>query len=292
MSILGIDIGGTFIKYCGKAGQDIKKGKVPTEKNIDSVLYQIEELIKNFHPKAIGIGVAGLINKETGRLEDSPNLKFLEGINLKSLIEDRFKIPVIVENDASAAAFGEYKYGAAKNGKIVVCLTLGTGLGGGLVIDGKLIDGVSGTAMEIGHTTIDINGWECHCGRKGCLEAYVSSYGLERFYFFHTDKKLDSSEIILLANEGNTAAMKALEEFSEYLAIGLMNILHIFNPDFIVIGGGIPENYPAVIDMAVANLKKIAFPLPFTSCQIKKAELGEYSGAFGALALAEERYGS
>ncbi len=288
MSVLGIDIGGTFIKFVGKSGSDIKKGKIPTESRFDSILTEIKKLCKNFHPKSLGIGIAGLYDKKTGRLTASPNIKFLEGIDLKEILEEELNIPIIIENDASAAAYGEYMYGAGKGGEIVVCLTLGTGLGGGVVIDGKLISGVSGSAMEIGHTTIDINGWRCHCGRKGCLEAYVSSYGLERFYFFLTDQNLPSTQIITLANEGKLEAMKALEEFARHLAVGLMNILHIFNPDIVIIGGGIPEYYPAVIDLATAELKNLAFELPFRDVKIKKADLGEYSGAFGAMALAEK----
>ncbi|WP_457624299.1 ROK family protein [Persephonella sp.] len=288
MGYLGVDIGGSFIKYCGRAGDDIKKGKIPTEKGFDSVLKALRTLVKDFSPERLGLGVAGLYDQKTGRLTASPNIRFLEGIDLKEILEEELGIPVIIQNDASAAALGEYRYGAGKGAEILVCFTLGTGLGGGLVVNGRLVSGVSGSAMEIGHTTIDVDGWYCHCGRKGCLEAYVSSYGLERFYFFLTDQKLDSAEIILLANEGKLEAMKALEEFSRYLAVGLMNVLHIFNPDRVVIGGGIPQHYPAVIDLAVSNLKKMAFELPFRDVQILKAELGEYSGAYGALVLSEE----
>jgi len=288
MSVLGIDIGGTFIKFAGKSGSDIKKGKIPTEKRFDSILSEIKKLCKNFHPEVIGIAIAGLYDKKTGKLTASPNIKFLEGIDLKEILEEELNIPIFIENDASAAAYGEYVYGAGKGGNIVVCLTLGTGLGGGVVVNGELISGVSGSAMEIGHTTIDVDGWRCHCGRKGCLEAYVSSYGLERFYFFLTDQNIPSAQIITFANEGKLEAMKAVEEFSRYLSIGLMNVLHIFNPDRIIIGGGIPEYYPAVIDLSAAELKKLAFELPFRDVEIKKAELGEYSGAFGVMALSEK----
>ncbi|MDQ7055101.1 MAG: ROK family protein, partial [Persephonella sp.] len=220
----------------------------------------------------------------------SPNIPFLEGLPLREILKKELNIPIVIENDSSAAAFGEYSYGAGRDSKILVCLTLGTGLGGGLVIDGNLISGVSGSSMEIGHTTINTEGWYCHCGRRGCLEAYVSSYGLERIYFMLTDQKVSSTEIIIFANEGKTEAMKAIDEFSEYLSTGLMNILHTFNPDTVIIGGGITEHYPAVIDLAVSRLKEKAFPLPFRDCQIKRAELGEFSGAFGAMALAERLY--
>ncbi|NPA58085.1 MAG: ROK family protein [Aquificae bacterium] len=287
MGYLGIDIGGSFIKYCGKTNGEIKKGKIPTERNLDSVLFTLKEVVEKFNPERVGFGVAGLYDKKTGVITASPNIKHLEGINLKGVLEGYLNVPVVIHNDGSAAAFGEYHYGAGKGAEVLVCFTLGTGLGGGLVIGGNLVEGVSGCGMEIGHTTVNVDGWYCHCGRKGCLEAYASSYGLERFYFLLTDKKLSSAEIILLANGGDREAIQSIEEFSRYLAVGLMNALHIFNPDRIVVGGGIPEHYPVVIDMAVANLKEMAFHLPFRDVQVLKAGLGEYSGAYGAMVLAE-----
>ena len=290
MNILGVDIGGSFIKFVYKDKDFIQKGKIPTNQSFDYILKEIKNLKNNFSPEKLGIAIAGVYDKKYGRISASPNLKFLEGIDLKEILTSELKINLEIFNDASAAAYGEYKYGAGKNAQILICLTLGTGLGGGAVIEGNLLDGISGSSMEIGHTTIELEGWHCHCGRKGCLEAYVSSYGLERFYFFLTDVKKTSKEIIFLANEGKLEAIKAIDEFSRYLALGLMNILHIFNPDKIVIGGGIPEYYPAVIDLAISKLKNLAFKLPLRDVVITKAQLGEFSGAYGALALMENEY--
>ncbi|WP_457641271.1 ROK family protein [Persephonella sp.] len=293
MKSLGIDIGGTFLKYIYKENNQFTTGKIYTrdiisEGNPDLIIKEIKNIVEKFKPESIGIAVAGLVDKKTGRITNSPNIKSLDGYPLKENLEKIINIPVYIENDASLAAYGEYMYGAGKNSKILICLTLGTGLGGGAVINGKILSGVSGSAMEIGHTIIQLNGLPCHCGRKGCLEAYVSSYGLERIYYLLTDKKLSSSEIISLANEGNKLAMESLEKFSEYLAIGLMNITHIFNPDKILIAGGIPEYYPALRDITVANLKKLTFPLPFRDLSIENAALREFSGAYGALAYGEK----
>jgi len=295
MAFLGIDIGGTFIKYVYENNQ-IKKGKfyvkdIVEEGDREALLDVIAEIFENHKSKAIGVAVAGLIDKKTGLITNSPNIKPLEHFNIKEALEKKLGVSVYVENDATLAAYGEYLYGAGKDSQILICLTLGTGLGGGAVINGHLLTGVSGSAMEIGHMTIDKNGWLCHCGRKGCLEAYVSSYGLERIYFFKTDKHIPSSEIILYANEGKKEALESLEEFSRYLAYGLMNILHIFNPDKVLLAGGIPEHYPAVVEMATADLKKLAFPLPFRDVSIDIASLGEFSGAYGALGLAKTKGG-
>ncbi|RMD47258.1 MAG: ROK family protein [Aquificota bacterium] len=288
MGFLGIDIGGTFIKYVFEDKIGLKTEKIYikelVEKNDrEGIIKEIENIVSELSPKGLGIAVAGLIDKKEGIITNSPNIKPFEHFPIKQSLEKRLNIPVLVENDANLAAYGEYLYGAGKNGNILICLTLGTGLGGGAVINGNLLTGVSGSAMEVGHMTIDKNGWICHCGRKGCLEAYVSSYGLERIYFFKTGRYLPSSEIILLANEGKEEAMESLEELSKYLSYGLMNLLHLFNPDKILLAGGIPEHYPLIAELATSDLKKLAFPLPFRDVSIDIASLGEFSGAYGAL---------
>ena len=290
---LGIDIGGTYIKYVSKSDGDIVKNKIYVRdiiesRNLEKFLEKIKNLINDFKPDKIGVAVAGLIDKKEGKITNSPNLKFIENLPLKEILESFSKKTVFVENDASLAALGEYAYGAGKGKRIVLCLTLGTGLGGGAVINGRLLTGVSGSAMEAGHITIVKDGWPCNCGRKGCLEAYVSSYGLERIHFMKTHKFLSSTEIILEANEGKTEAMDSLKEFSNYLSVGLMNLTHLFNPDCIVLAGGMPEHYPLLTELATSELKNIVFPLPFRDLEIKKAELGEFSGAFGAVEFAEK----
>ncbi|NPA52364.1 MAG: ROK family protein [Aquificae bacterium] len=290
-TILGIDIGGTYIKYVVKQGDLISKGKLfigDIKEKPDDLIEKFIQIIKKYSPKKVGIAVAGLYDKKEETLSQSPNLKSLEGIPLKQILEQKTKTDITIQNDASAAAYGEYRYGAGKGSKILVCLTLGTGLGGGLVIGGRLFTGISGTAMEIGHTTIDKDGWICHCGRKGCLESYVSSYGLERLFFIKTDRYKSSFEIIALANEGKKEAVEVMEEFSVYLAYGLMNLLHTLNPDKILLTGGIVENYPVIEKMAYSNLKKLAFSLPFRDVEIDLGKLGEFSGSFGALAIAED----
>ena len=293
MGNLGIDIGGTFIKYVYKDEEGEKKGKeyvrdIIQKNDLDGFLEKVLKIIKKFNPEKVGIAVAGLVDKKEGVITESPNLKILNNFPLKSKLENLTNIPVFIENDANLAALGEWKYGAGKGKDISICLTLGTGLGGGAVLNGQLLSGVSGSAMEIGHITIVKDGRQCHCGRHGCLEAYVSSYGLERIYFLKTDKYKDSGEIILEANEGKEDAMESLEEFSEYLAVGLMNITHIFNPDVIILSGGIIENYPLIKDMSLSYLKHFAFNLPFRDLELKVAELGEFSGAYGALELTQQ----
>lgn len=286
---LGIDIGGTFLKVAFKENDEIKTEKIAVKEiqKKESFLENLREVIKKYNPSKIGIAIAGLVDKKTGLLTNSPNLKFLEGLNLKELIEKEFNIEVFVENDANVAAFGEYVYGNGKDSKVLVCLTLGTGLGGGLVIDGKIFSGVSGSAMEIGHITVEKDGFLCHCGRKGCLESYVSSYGLERLYCLISEEKRSSFEIINLAKQNDEKAIQTFEIFTDYLAIGIMNIAHIFNPDRVLLSGGIIENYLDVLNLTKRKVEKLVFPLPLRDLHVNTAKLGSWSGAYGALALAE-----
>ncbi len=285
MVYLGIDIGGTFIKVAYK-DKKIKKDKFKYDKTKESFFKTIFEIIEKFNPDKVGIAVAGLVDKKTGFITNSPNLKFIENTNLKEILEKKFNIPVYIENDANLAAYGEYIYGNGKDSKVLICLTLGTGLGGGLVVDGNIYSGVSGSAMEVGHMVVEKDGLICHCGRKGCLESYVSSYGLERLYCIESSKFLSSFDVIKLAKNGDNIAIRVFDIFTDYLSIGIMNLTHIFNPDKILLSGGIIENYPKIMDDLKLKLGSLLFPLPKRDLLIDIAKLGSWSGGYGALAYA------
>ena len=203
-STLGVDIGGTYTKFFD--GKSYWKRETP--KSFEGILKLLGEYTGNFD--TVGVAVAGLIDTERGVITKSPNLAFLNGLPFRDLAAKELKKRVYLINDANAAALGEFKRGAGRGSKIFLLLTLGTGLGGGAVIDGKLLNGFSGCAMEVGHITVEVNGWPCHCGRKGCREAYVSSYGLERFYKLLSDRCLSSGEILKLAKSGDRKALEAV----------------------------------------------------------------------------------
>ncbi|MGB9766081.1 MAG: ROK family protein [Sulfurihydrogenibium sp.] len=287
---LGLDIGGTFLKIAFKENETIKTDKISIKDFIedkDKFLNFLTETVDFYKPDRVGIAVAGLVDKKSGLLTNSPNLRALEGLNIKEYLEKNLNVEVFIDNDANVAAFGEYVYGNGKGSKVLVCLTLGTGLGGGLVLDGKIFSGVSGSAMEIGHITVEKDGFPCHCGRKGCLEAYVSSYGLERIHCILTEDKKTSFEIISLLRENDKKALESFEIFTHYLSIGIMNIVHIFNPDKVLLSGGIVENFPETIDLVKSKINSLVFPLPLRDLSIDAGKLGSWSGAYGALALAE-----
>ncbi len=280
---LGVDIGGSFIKFTdGK-----RLWKIPTPHEKAEIIETVSKVSKELQAEKIGVAVAGLINEKSGVVSVSPNLPFLNGVPLKENLQEKLGIPIIVVNDANAAAYGEYRKGSGRGSKVFVCLTLGTGLGGGAVINGELFTGVCGTAMEVGHIKVSLDGWPCHCGRNGCLEAYASSYGLERFYFVIKGKAKKSYEIIELAKDGEIEALRAVESLIRYLAVGIVNLVHLLNPDKIALGGGIVINYPDLANEIEKIVKKQAFNLPAREIRIVTAELGEFSGAVGAYLLTD-----
>lgn len=281
---LGVDVGGTFIKFTD--GKRTWKEKTPD--GVEELLSLIVQTLKENSVKRAGIGVAGLVRVEKGVITDSPNLRFLKGLELKREIEGRAGVEVLVLNDATAAAYGEFKLGAGRGSSHLLCLTLGTGLGGGAVVNGKPLIGASGAALEVGHMVVERNGELCRCGRRGCLEAYVSSYGLERLYFRKTGKSLSSFEIVERAKLGEEEARKALLEMASYLSFGVMNLLHIFNPDVVVVSGGIPARYPELLNSVERKVREMAFSQPASDFRLKPARLGEFSGATGALLAAKE----
>ncbi|SMO48924.1 glucokinase [Balnearium lithotrophicum] len=278
---LGVDVGGTFVKFTD--GENRWKERTPKTK--EDLVSLISSVGKSLNVKSIGVAVAGLVNTKKGTVTESPNLKFLNGFPLKEELEKKLNVQVSIFNDATAAAYGEYKLGVGRGSSVFLCLTLGTGLGGGAVIEGAPLFGVSGTAMEVGHITVEVNGWPCHCGRKGCLEAYVSSYGLERFYFMETGECASSFEVIERAKNRETEALKSIDEMSDYLTVGIASLIHLFNPDVVAISGGIPASYPELLKTTEQKVKKRAFKQPASDFSLKLAELGEFSGAFGALLL-------
>lgn len=289
MGFLGIDVGGTFIKVVKKDNTSFIQDKIRIEdyhKSHQSFTDTLIDIIQKYKPLKVGIAVAGLVDK-SGRITSSPNLKYIENLNLKAIVESTSGIPTLVGNDANLATYGEYVYGNGKGSKLLICLTLGTGLGGGVVVEGKILEGVSGCGMEVGHMIVEKDGELCNCGRRGCLEAYVSSYGLERIYTKLSNNSLSSFDIIKSAKRGEKRAIESFEVLVDYFSLGVMNLVHIFNPDRILLSGGIVENYSDLVEKVKLKVKSMAFPLPASILEIGVGALGSWSGAYGALAFAE-----
>ncbi|MGN0590354.1 ROK family protein [Ruminococcus sp.] len=248
----------------------------------------------------VGIGTPGIANSREGIIEYSNNLGFVNTPMVKYIQEDIDK-PVFVENDANAAAYGEFVAGAAKGANNAVCITLGTGVGGGIVIDGKIYAGSNFAGAEIGHTVISVDGPQCTCGRKGCFEVFSSATGLIRMTRESMAKNPDSSMHKLVAERGgkvsariafdamrlgDAAAKAVVDDFIKYLAAGITNTINIFQPDILCIGGGVCNEGDALL-LPVKELvaKEVYTRNSKQNTEIVIAKLGNDAGIIGAAFL-------
>lgn len=307
---VGIDLGGTFIKggIVDQAGQIVYQDKVPTEteKGSEAVAKNIAGLAELLLKKSglqkseiigIGMGVPGMIDSKTGCVVYSNNLAWKD-FYIADRLTELTGLPVKIANDANVAVLGEAKFGAAKGMETVIMLTLGTGVGGGIVIDGKMFEGNKSAGAELGHMVIVANGEPCTCGRNGCLEAYASATALiretKRAMQAHKDSKM--WEIgSLEAVTGKTAfdykdsdryAKEVVENYIYKLSVGITNFANMFRPDVVLLGGGVCAQGDALIKplQALLNAEIYANTLG-PAVPIKVAELGNSAGLLGAAAL-------
>lgn len=295
----GIDLGGTNIAagLVDEAGKILIKKSVPIgdgRKNADLAVEKMVALVRELcdefgeTPERVGVGAPGIVNPEAGKIETAANIAFRD-YPLADKISAGLSLPVRLVNDANAAALAESLVGAAAGLKNTVMLTLGTGVGGGIVIDGKIYTGSSFGAGEIGHMVIVHNGRKCGCGRKGCFERYASATGLIET----TREKAEKYPASLIAGEqnitgrtafelmrrGDEAAAEAVEEYIDHLATGTANLINLFSPDAIIIGGGVSNEGEALF----APLReKVAECLFSDSTPIVRAALGSDAGTVGA----------
>ncbi|MFD3158155.1 ROK family protein [Haloimpatiens sp. FM7330] len=312
---IGIDLGGTSIKggLVDNNGIIIDKRSrktMQTEDNsgrdqiCEDIIILTKELIEKNNLSTddieqIGIGVPGNVDYESGIVRKCVNVNW-ENVNVKKILEDEFKKSVIIDNDANAAAAGEYLYGSMKNGKNAVLITLGTGVGGGAVLNSKLFRGSNGSALEIGHMQVGQNFYKCSCGNDGCLETFASATAVIRY-----TKKLieegNETKIIDMVNnnldeinakvvfdaakEGDTVALKVVNRFIKYLAIGITNIINILDVDMISIGGGVSAAFDFFKENLVEEIKKYKLFKEIALPSIEVATLGNDAGIIGAAML-------
>lgn len=311
---IGIDLGGTNIKsgVVDNTGKIIYKKKITTTAFLgkEVLIQQIKELIckiltnskvKNKKIKGIGLGTPGIVDKEKGIvLGDAANIPGWKGVNIKKELEE-FKLKVYVDNDAKLVTLGEKEFGVARGVKNCICITLGTGIGGGIIINGSLYRGRNFYAGDIGHSIIDLNGKQCNCGSFGCVEAYGAKTGIvslakqlikKGFKTTILKKAKNKTEnitpylIAQAAKEGDKIAKEIFDEVTKYLSIGLINVIHILNPEMIVIGGGIAEAKEILFKPLIKNIKKYSpSSVVFKNLKIVKAKLGDKAGIIGAAVL-------
>lgn len=279
MLTIGIDIGGTKINFVLLNGKKIvKHWKILTPKTKKALFETLKQNIPQ-GVKKIGIGVPGPLNKKGDLVLNPPNLRALNNCPLAKIIEKKTGIRTRMDNDARCFAFGEALIGAGRGARTVFGITLGTGVGGGIIIDGKIHRGAFGSAGEVGASTINFDGPKGAVGIPGCLEEYCSG----RFFF----RKGDSPQNFFKeAKTGDKKALQIFREYGRYLGIGLANVINIFNPETIVIGGGISNAYKFFIGEAKKEMKKrVISPVSKKYVKIKKAALKDLGGALGAALL-------
>jgi glucokinase len=240
--------------------------------------------------------VPGTVNKERTTVVQAPNLNSLDNFDLKRSLEDRLKVPVLLENDANAAAVGEMWMGAARGARNVICITLGTGVGGGIILDGQLWRGTDGSAGEIGHTTLDpFNGPKCRCGNNGCIEMYASATAIvrmtsERLLEFPKStlhgKEITAKLVFMEGVAGDALAISVFKTVGDYLGAGLANLINLLGPEIIVIGGGVANGWDLFEPYMREQIQHRSFPSLARNVMIKKAECGDNAGLLGAAYLA------
>ena len=307
MRYLGLDIGGTSIK-CGlvtETGQVLESRRVRTViDDLHGFLSKLTELIRDFQRSgsidAIGIGLPGLRSSKTRAIEISPNIPCLNNVNLEDIVADQVHIRTVSENDANAGAYAEFVCGAATGIQHMAYLTLGTGLGSGMILNGGLYTGASGYGGELGHTVFDPAGRVCGCGNRGCLETVISGRGIVMTAYeklkdnpaglLHEIQDQLTSEVVFdAAVRGDEVARATFEETGRYLGIACANLINFLNLEMIVIGGGVMASGEMLLRPAIEEARRHAFPASFRGCCIVQSKLWPDAGVIGAAMLARDR---
>lgn len=312
---IGVDLGGTnivsaIVNYQGEIVNSLKvptlaeRGKEATIKKIIEAIHKniVQSSVAPDNIIGIGIGAPGPLDIKRGIINFAPNLPGWRDVPLRKILEDEFNIKVVLENDANAAAWGERCFGAGQGVNNLVCFTLGTGIGGGIIIDGKIYHGNNYGAAELGHMTVNKDGPRCNCGNYGCLEAYSSATGIKnriknrikegiksKFLNFDNDDELFESLRLKLifetARKGDKLTKSVVEEAISYLGIAIANIANILNPEMVVLVGGITNEGDKLLIPLKREVRKRAFYSNYKFLKIVIGKLDGNAGVLGAAAL-------
>lgn len=347
--VLSIDIGGTRLRAAVLQGPRLlSRVSEPTGENpqperiIPRIFRMMQQALEEAHMaieaiRGIGVAIPGPLDNRTGVTYSPPNMPSWQHLPLRDLFQQQYQayqLPVYIENDANAAALGEYLFGAGRGCKNMVYLTISTGIGGGIILDGKLFEGTSGTAGELGHMSIDWQGERCPCGNRGCLEYYASGtairrianaviaagQGAELLAFVDTMQEhpetipdraalpslrdartepletsnmagntslpyVNARTVARAAEAGVPLAREIITRAGEALGVGLVNIIHIFNPERLILGGGVTRMGDMLLQPALHLVQERTMKVPYESTHISVAELGENVGLVGAAGL-------
>ena len=311
---IGLDLGGTKIETAlvDSAGNIVVSRRQPTnpEKGPDEVIANIVACVEACLSEAgktaqgIGVGVAGQLDR-TGTLRFSPNLPGWCDVPLRTKLEDALGMPVVITNDVRATTWGEWQHGAGQGVDNMVCLFVGTGIGGGVVSGGQLMDGCSNTAGELGHMTIVASGRRCHCPNRGCLEAYAGGWaiaeraqeavranpkaGQRLVALARGIQQISAATVTQACSEGDPLTCHLVEETAQYLAAGAVAIVNAFNPCLLIFGGGVIQGRPEYISAVASIVRENALPTAVEGLRIVMAALGDKAGVIGAATLARDK---
>ncbi len=319
--VVAVDLGGTQLRAAVARGKTLFSrvalltGEDPTPERVLPRMYAaIQDALAQAsigieQVEGIGIAAPGPLDYKTGVIYEPPNLPAWRGVPLGDIVADHFGVPVHVENDAHAAGLGEYLFGAGRGCDDMVYMTISTGIGGGIIAGGKIMEGASGTAGELGHMTIDWRGPRCSCGNVGCLEALASGMAIARqasetmhagqgddlLAFAHSltdqqsaaneDLALSARDVAQAAAAGVLTAQAIINRAAEALGVGLVNVIHTINPEVIVLGGGVTQMGALLMEPALRVVRERAMRTPREAVRIELAELGANAGLVGAGSL-------
>jgi glucokinase len=308
---LGVDIGGTKISVTlgDSSGKIFAKEVTPTRTGrrarpgIDEIAAILQRLKstcgKSLRLKGIGVGIAGPMDPEKGIVQRSPHLSGWEDFPLKSFLERKLRLPVCITNDANAAAVGEKIFGQGRQAEDFAYLTISTGIGGGIILGGKLLIGSSFGAGEVGHTIVWPGGEKCGCGHRGCLEAYSSGTAIAQFVRdeirrgrrskvmrgVRSKGSITGEIVALAAAEKDPLALEAFHRAGYFLGVGLANLINVLNPEMLILGGSVMKSSRFLWASMTQSARQHAWPSLYRACRIVKTRLGDQVGDLGALAL-------
>ena len=306
-SVIAVDLGGTSIRAALVRGDAIygrMRSETPAAEGPDQVIEAIASVIEGvlqeerIHPRTgedadlvLAIASPGPLNAARGIVYQAPNLLGWHDVPLAALLEERTGLPVLLLKDANAAALAEHRMGAGRGAGTMVYVTLSTGIGGGLILNGELFEGPDGTAGEIGHVTIDEHGTLCNCGNRGCVETKASGAALARRAVariasgkLHIEgtQAPSAAQVIAAAQAGNAAAAALLDEAGHSVGLALVGVIHLFNPEVIVLGGGLIHAGALLLAPIQAAIERHAIAAPRARARLATAALGDDAGLWGA----------
>ena len=308
---IAVDIGGTRMRaasYPEDSLTPLKVNRIKTRKKNSPPQERLKKLINSIWPDegevaAIGVAVPGPVDCATGIVEKAPNVPELSGMHISAYLQENFQVPVYLGNDANLAALGEWTFGAGQGHNHMIYLTISTGIGSGVIIDGKLFSGSRGFASELGHILVDPSGPVCGCGVRGHLETFASGTAMAKWvaeqiangaetsiaYDPAADELISGAAIATAAREGDALASRAFHRAGKYLGQAIADFLHIFNPTLVVLGGGVSQSYDLFsADLHESVRNHVMMPEFLNDLIITTAQLQDDVGLMGALALARQ----